>query len=202
MFAAGLPGVRPAHRFSTSSKQQKLIARPRPGLSHGMGAATPGAPHTKGPRRRWAWRSKAAPQESSGGGSNGGGGGSTGGGDEGSDDEEEEGGGLARNIWVLVLASAAALGLFKVSSKKLRLRKASLEWLQGLEWPQGQEWQQQGKEWLVSRKEWLQAQKAQLQGREWPQGEELQRELQQRKEWLQAKLQATFAATSTTTPAR
>lgn len=103
----------------------------------------------------WVVRSTPA-----GGGGNGRGSGGGDGGEGQGDDDSGRPAGLAANVWVLVLAAATALGLFKVGSQKLRLREHSRR-LAGPEW-QGVDLEQ-GIEWLKERKEWLQS-------KAWPQG--------------------------------
>lgn len=98
----------------------------------------------------WVVRSTTAGDGGTGGGS----GGSSAGDGEGENDDSGPAG-LAANVWVLVLAAATALGLFKVGSQKLRQREQSRR----LDSP---DWQrldlEQGIEWLKERKEWLQSQ--------------------------------------------
>jgi hypothetical protein len=118
----------------------------------------------------------SGPAETAAGGGSGGssgGGGSSGDGDKGDGGEgEDNSGNLSRNIWVLVLASATALGLFRVGSKKLKGQQEGLEWLQRMDLQQGTHWLQSRKEWLQSRSQGL------LQGKE----------LQRGKDWFQGKL--------------
>ena len=178
------------------------------------------APRRAAPLARPAtWRppsrpSAPAPRASNDGGAPpSGGGGSVDGGSGGDDD----GPSLASNIWVLFMAAGAALALFRVTSRKLRLRDASQSWLQSMEWPQSFTWpeslawpqlpeggelQVQSREWLEARRAGLQAQLNWLQSQEWPQAAELRSELRQRLERVQTKLQTTFAVQAAPAPAR
>jgi hypothetical protein len=116
----------------------------------------------------------------------------------GGDGNNEDGDGgapkLATNIWLLALAAAAVLGLFKVGSTKLKLRKEEgPAWLEGAEWPRQEQLTSQSRQWLAQRREWLQQQLGHLQDHGWPQAGEVKQQLQQRASWLQGRLKEPFA---------